>query len=179
MSDLPECKSPLKYLFFLISVFISLIYSYNFVVLLRQSKLMKTKKNDMSIIFYLVTIISNIVYSLFYLSNIHIFVESDIYNKGQVLSTLITGNIFKCLQILSIVLYFNQIIKVLKILNVYGANVLRWISVILIIILVVSFLVQYISIYVYIPYLKIFSIHLSLYFVLVSFCLRLLSFFQN
>ena len=105
------------------------------------------RDRDKGIIFCLLSMINQLVYTLFFTTNIHIYLDLGYQSHARTLQPVRT------LQALSLMMYFCSISVILLFFKVRFSNILFWIIRILQCIFFAIAVIQIISIYVEIPFL--------------------------
>ena len=135
-SNFPDCNFPLSYLYLIISILVSIPYSYVLTVTLRQERLLYFKKRDKCVIFCTISLINNLFFAIIYCSLTHAFINFG-FSYMNVLQLTI-----RLLQAFCFALTFSEIAKILTIFRLKGSKIIYYLTISLIILIgVLSFLV--------------------------------------
>lgn len=138
LSTYPECKLPMNYILFLILIIFSLILTYICVKLIRQMGILGGARHEKGIIFCIMIQLNLIINAFSYISNLHIFTDygsSQAYQLKEIISNI---------ELFPILIYFNEIVKILILFGFKAAKIPYYVSNVLISILGLYAFVSYI-----------------------------------
>ena len=141
-TNFPECDFYLSYIFLIISILITIPYSYILTLTLRQTNFLYCKNRDKCVVFCIITMISNLILSIMYCSLTHIFMHFGSSYMDVLFLTI------RFLQTLCFALYFSEISKILTIFQIKGSKIIYYITTTLIILLGILSILVYINYYI-------------------------------
>ena len=142
LSNFPECKLPINYIYFFIALLFSFLLAFVCVVLLREKPALHSMGRDKGILFCIISLIALELNSLGYITSLHIFFDLTITKINKLKKTINFIDIFP------IVIYFNEINRILVLFDVKFAKLLCIFSIALILILGFLSLSNYLSIFI-------------------------------